>query len=235
MVGNGEGDNPFYQSSTVRNEVTSRWPNAIVDIVWGSHDANVYDDAYIVECASTGSSGLIHTAYDSNGNIQYYVYGIAYYDMSNWRNGMSSANAFKTWVDGITNRTVPIFVACHMPIHASRGDNYGAYYWNRAITYAATGSDTGTTVSRNVVFLHGHNHTNEYNYEYYYAPGSSITVANRWDDVKCTIPYTYITGGYLNGNKQATLVTITADTIDFTKCGSSWTSHLGSVTRINNQ
>ena len=232
MVGNGEGDNPWYQSSTVKNEVTPKWPTATVDIVWGSHDAGVYDDAHIVKCSTAGSSGLIHTAYDSNGNVQYYVYGVAYYDMGNTNYGNLSANAFKAWVNGISDRTIPIFVVCHMPIHAARGDNYGAYYWNRAITYAATGSETGRSVSRNVVFIHGHNHTNEYNQEYYYAPGSTITVARSGGNVNCVIPYTYITGGYLNANKKATLVSVSADTIDFTKYGSSSAIALGSVARI---
>ena len=232
MVGNGEGDNPWYQSSTVKYEVTSIWPNATVDMLWGSHDAGVYDDGQIVKCSTAGSSGLIHTEFDSNGNVQYYVYGVAYDDMGSTYYGNTSANAFKSWVDGITDRTIPIFVVCHMPIHSARDDNYGAYYWNRAITYAATGSETGKKVSRNVVFIHGHNHTNEYNQEHYYAPGSTITVAKSGGDVNCTIPYTYITGGYLNANKKATLATVTTETIDFTKYGKSSALVLGSLARI---
>ncbi len=238
MVGDGTGSassGPAFNSSTVRDEVTAIWPKADVNIVWGLHDTRVNDDANIVEGITAGSSRHIYTSYDSKGNVQYYVYGVAYHDMSDDTNGSTAAAAFKTWVSTITDKTIPIFVACHLPIHANRKDNYGAYYWNRAITYAATGSETGTTVTRNVVFFHGHNHNSENNMEHYYSPGTTLKVEKHGTDDTCVIPYTYITGGYLNANKTATLVTVTADKIEFTKYSPSKAEVLGSVTRIKNQ
>ena len=234
MEGSRGGDHPAYNSSTIKAEVDAVFSNATTQIFWADHDASVTDNAGIVKGATAGSSSLAYTAYDSHGNVQYYVYNIAFYDMNNASNAQTAAAEFENWVSTV-DAGIPVFVACHIPIHAARNDNYGAYYWNRALTYAATGSETGVAanITRNVVFLHGHNHTNESNKEYYYAPGSSISVAKSGGNVTCAIPYTYITGGYLNANKKATLIQVNESNIVFTKYSSGSASQLGSVTRVS--
>ena len=64
----------------------------------------------------------------------------------------------------------------HVPLHANRGDNSGAWTWSRALNEAAENHD--------VIFLWGHNHTLERNEEeetaeqayYLLLPGEEITV-----------------------------------------------------------
>lgn len=61
----------------------------------------------------------------------------------------------------------------HVPIHALRNDNRGASYWNDALNYASTGSVDGSKVIRDVVYLHGHNHTSE-STEYFIRPAVPV-------------------------------------------------------------
>ena len=220
------------------NEVQTVFPqldNSNVSIVYGSHDAGAIDDAGILLCKEPGSSHLIYTGYEEDRSIAYYVYGIASDDMLDTGYAAASAENFKYWLNTEAEPNVPLFVLCHVPIHAERGDNLGASYWNAALNYAATGSDDGTEIIRNVVFLHGHNHTNEKT-EYYYEPGQSITVQG--ESSKSTfssaIYYTYITAGYLKGmsTKNATLIHLDDQELSFTKYNGSNPTLLGTAQRI---
>ena len=70
-------------------------------------------------------------------------------------NGISAQTAshlFLTWVNSLENHW-PIIVMSHVPLHAHRGDNGGAWTWTRALNEAAENHD--------VIFLWGHNHTLE--------------------------------------------------------------------------
>lgn len=233
-------DSPLYYSSTVKAEVDAVFTNATTQIVWGLHDAGVNDDAGIVKCAKANSSGLIYTGKDSKGNVQYYVYAIAYNDIAdNTVTAEAAAGNFEKWVGTITDTTIPVFVVSHVPMHYKRNDNYGAYYWNRAVTYAATGSETGgvSSIKRDVVFIHGHNHTAEPE-EVYYSVGTSVRIAKKPSSKKensyvtCTIPYTYLTGGYLKESPEAGLVVINENDIVFSRYGENSVKSLGNVTRI---
>lgn len=191
MVGSKGGEHPAYLSSTILALVTdvfSKLTNSNVSMIWADHDMEVEDDATIVKCMDGRNSGQIYEGKNADGSTAYYIYGIGHYDMttggSTIADGSDSsataADAFKKWSDSV-DVTVPIIVLCHVPIHAKRGDNFGAVYWNEALNYAATGTeginDTTKTgnIRRNVLFLHGHNHTCDET-EYYYAAGSTMIV-----------------------------------------------------------
>ena len=238
MVGSGGNDAPEYNTSVVLNEVQAVFPqldNSNVSIVYGSHDAGAIDDAGILLCKEPGSSHLIYTGYEEDRSIAYYVYGIAYDDMLDPAYAAASAENFKYWLNTEAEPNVPLFVLCHVPIHAMRGDNLGASYWNAALNYAATGSDNGTEIIRNVVFLHGHNHTNEKT-EYYYEPGQSITVQGESSNstFSSAIYYTYITAGYLKGmsTKNASLIHFDDQELSFTKYNGSTPTLLGTAQRV---
>lgn len=219
-----------YNTSTVLGEVQSVFENldnTHVDIVYGSHDSNATDDANIMACADTSKmpssadkneisqnqSGCIFVASDKS----YYVYGISYYDMMAAATAKEEAEKFIDWVKGI-DASVPVIAISHVPLHYLRKDNLGATYWDEALRYAATGSTTGTEIKREVVFLHGHNHTNE-KVEYFMEPGQTITLqgTSASESKDETLTYTYITAGYLNEFTTATLVEITDGHLAFTK------------------
>ena len=93
-------------------------------------------------------------------------------------NGVSAQTAshlFLSWVSSLEDHW-PIIVMSHVPLHASRGDNSGAWTWTRALNEAAENHD--------VIFLWGHNHTLERGEEetaaerasYLLRPGEEITV-----------------------------------------------------------
>lgn len=130
----------------------------------------------------------------------YYLYGISFAQMiydSDWQvraedergraysgkdladpNGISAQTAshlFLSWVNSLDDHW-PIIVMSHVPLHAKRGDNSGAWTWARALNEAAENHD--------VIFLWGHNHTLERGEEeqaaehanYLLLPGDEITV-----------------------------------------------------------
>ncbi len=127
---------------------------------YGSHDKNAvdaYEEAFFSGPAACGG---------------YYVYGISFaqmiYDTDRQaevakysgkdredKGGLSARQAaglFLAWVKSLDDH-LPILVMSHVPLHAHRGDNYGAWTWMQALNAAAEEHD--------VIFLWGHNHTTE--------------------------------------------------------------------------
>ena len=217
-------DSESYYTSTVVSEVGAVYPGSNVNIIYGSHDSNAIDDAGVLRTAS----GPIFEGKGPYGNAEYYVYAISYDSMEDASTAAVDAAAFKSWVDSIKDKSIPIFVVSHMPMHAYRDDNYGGYTWSKALNYAATGSESGTVVTRDVVFLHGHNHTVDKS-EYFFAPGSVVAMENGTEDVSTTIEYTYLTAGYLKANGHATQVKLTDDRISFERTDSGT---LGTIKRV---
>ena len=241
-----------YDTSAVLGEVQQAFPeldSSNVSIIYAAHDANATDDAGIMKCVddaelaanesgadyaeiSAGQSGCIYTGMDGS-KAAYYVYGVSYYDMVDNGRGKdgeafgktaeTEAEELKEFAD--ENPDVPLIVIGHVPIHASRNDNLGASYWNDALNYAATGSEDGTSVIRDVVYLHGHNHTNEKDnetrraIEYFISPGETLNVQGTEKNTseESTIYYTYATAGYLNDNVSATLVKVQDGELSFQK------------------
>ena len=265
MVGDRGGSHPEYESEQILDLVQEVFPeldNESVSIVWADHDASVNDDGTgIVKCMD-GVSELIREGINKDNTPAYYIYGIGFYDMKNG-NAVSAeaASVFKNWVNKV-NHTIPVIVLCHMPIQASRGDNNGASYWNEALNYAATGVEGITTtdvtadITRNVLFLHGHNHTND-PVEHYFGAGTTLSVQvdksseqsnepkptgdsahpsggtqrpphRKAEGILSNIYYTYLTAGYLKTSGNATLVSIVDGALNLTKFNGGQTVSLGS-------
>ena len=185
MYGDFGGDHPEYESSEILGYVKEVFPNlnnSNVSIIWADHDASVNDEnTGIVKCKDGYESGVIYTGYNSDNSVAYYIYGVGFYHMLNGGDtSKNAADAFKTWVSSI-DTSIPIIVLCHAPMQALRGDNNGAIYWDEALNYAATGTagidtteETGT-ITRDVFFFHGHNHTEDKT-EYFFPAGSVMSV-----------------------------------------------------------
>lgn len=240
MVGKTGGDAPAYDVSTVWEEVNAVFPSLTVEqfsIIWADHDAGYADTLGlgVMKCSSAsetdyGTSALIYTSPDKS----YYIYAVNYYEMLTY--GTATTDAFKEWVDTIDKNAL-LIVLCHAPMHYKRKDNLNGANWCDALNYAATGSVDGTQVMRNVVFLHGHNHTTEAT-EYYYKPGDKVAMQGQSESENKTIHFTYITAGYLKKPRNtntlnATLLTMDDDEISFTKSKSGETSLLGTVPRVS--
>ena len=242
MVGDRGGSHPEYDSREILDLVTEVFPeldNTAVSIVWATHDQSVNDEGTeIVKCMD-GVSEPIREGTNKDGSPAYYIYGIGHYDMTKGdETSADAAAAFKQWVNGI-NHTIPVIVLCHVPIQASRGDNNGASYWNEALNYASTGvegittTETAADIIRNVLFLHGHNHTNDPS-EYYFGAGTELSVqvdnssvqsdepqrpphGRRAEGILSDIYYTSLTAGYLKTSGNATLVTVTDGALSLAK------------------
>ena len=130
---------------------------------YGSHDVNAVDEYTDVFFSGpvTGSG--------------YYIYGITFAQMifdtdeqaaeahyagkdAEDPRGLSAQTAshhFLAWVKSLKEQDdhQPIIVISHVPLHAHRGDNLGAWTWTRALNDAAEDHD--------IIFLWGHNHTTE--------------------------------------------------------------------------
>ncbi len=223
LGGDMVNDTDAYNSSTVLGEVQSvadHMTDANVDLLYAAHDEKCTDDAEIMNY----SSGLWMTLDNS------YVYGVVQSDMQNASSAATAAAAFTSWASGLTDDKA-IIVLSHMPLHQRRNDNNGASYWAEALNTVAAGDDS--TIDRNVAFFWGHNHTGESSADtavYFVTPGSSISVQGRSSSQ--TVYFTYANAGYLNQNKEASLVTITDSTITFKKVSTSGLTELGSVARV---
>ncbi|MBR3146956.1 MAG: hypothetical protein IKF54_02305 [Eubacterium sp.] len=227
MVGSGKEKAPAYDSSAIYDEIVDAGfsgvkTNEDMSILWADHDEYVNDDAKIVFADKGTGSGLMKTGLNNDGTPAYYIYGIAFYDMTDSAKAEAAAEEFMDWVDTLTDNTVPVIVLCHVPLHYARGDNRGAIYWSDALNYAATGEITaksGETVIRDVVYMHGHNHTveysakdpeNVYSGEFYVPRGAAMEIGAEENHFS-RIYYTYTTAGYLKDDPKATLITIDSE------------------------
>ena len=241
MVGKSGGDAPAYDVNDVWKEVNALFPSLTSDqfsIIWADHDGGYTDpsglDVMKVPSSSSSDYGNKSAHIYTGPNNAYYIYAINYYEMLNATT--TPIETFKTWVDGIDDKSAPIIVLCHAPMHYLRKDNLNGANWTDALNYAATGSVNGTNVVRNVVFYHGHNHTTE-NMEYYYEPGTAVNMQGSSGSVSKTIQFTYITAGYMKKPNGATtinasLLTIDDEQLTFTKSKSGTTTVLGTVERV---
>ena len=240
MVGKSKGDAPEYDVNDVWKEVQDVFPSlskSQFSIIWADHDGGYTDPSGLgvmkVPSKSETDYGGKSTQIYTDAEHNYYIYAVNYYEMLNTTT--AEPEAFKQWVDGIDKKAV-VIVLCHAPMHYLRKDNLNGENWCDALNYAATGSESGTEVTRNVVFFHGHNHTSE-NAEYYYEPGTKVNMQGASGSVSKTIQFTYITAGYMKkpsgaSTVNATLLTMDDDVITFTKSKSGSTSELGSVQRV---
>ena len=92
---------------------------------------------------------------------------------------LSASERFLSWEKSLDDHLL-IIVMSHVPLHAHRGDNYGAWTWMQALNAAAEEHD--------VVFLWGHNHTIESRKDdreterayYLRLPGEKLTIQS-WE------------------------------------------------------
>ena len=177
---------PFFSVKAVDAQVKAVFGDQTDTLyTYGSHDKNVTEDYQ----ASFFSGPVEGTGY--------YIYGIAFSQMIHDNDqqaagyegkdtedpyGLSAQSAchmFLSWVRSL-NDHLPIVVMSHVPLHAHRGDNLGAWSWTRALNAAAKDHD--------IIFLWGHNHTIERIEEgreieranYLRLPGDELTVQS-WD------------------------------------------------------
>jgi len=142
----------------------------------------------------------------------YYIYTISENDMST---SSPDTSGFTSTVSGL-DKTKPLFIISHMPLHSRRGDNNGAAAWYTAISAAAESMD--------IFFFWAHNHTSEGSADtaaYYVAKGGSETITVEGGST-VTPNFTYANAGYIDPpntpdrNNVATAVRIYDDSVNLT-------------------
>ena len=211
---------PFFSVRSVEAQVRYVFGDPIQCLfTYGSHDnhcTDPYDAAFF--------SGPV----TQEG---YYIYGITFaqmiyaadkevvrkgYDGKDVAdpNGISAQTAsrhFLSWVRSLDDH-LPIIIMSHVPLHAARGDNAGAWTWTQALNTAAQDHD--------ILFLWGHNHSVEKDEErkaaeqshYLKLPGERLTVQSCYENEtgesvlksgkdlitrRTSIRFTYMNAGYL--------------------------------------
>ena len=241
-------------SSTVTSVVTSALDSYAAEAMevlysFGDHDSKSDIADY---------TGLLYG--DGEGE-EFYVYAISMESMDD--DSDISADDVAADLAAFTSnvatydKSKPMFIMSHMPLHARRGDNIYAYKWYEVINAAAQTMD--------ITFFWAHNHTSESTADtnaYYIAKGGTLNVEQGSSSVSTyagpgssssangtdvTIDFTYMNAGYINANNQdparigvATTVAIYEDELVFQDYNSSGTytdssySHNVSVTRSYN-
>ena len=220
---------PYFSMTSVDAQVRHVFGDAARALyTYGSHDIHATDPY-----ETTFFSGPV-------AGDGYYIYGITFSQMihdtdeqasatGNYagkdvvdRNGVSAQTAshrFLTWVNSLEDH-LPIIVMSHVPLHANRGDNAGAWTWTRALNAASERHD--------IIFLWGHNHTVERRGDgkateranYRKLPGETLivqswdvdeagkTVLKRGDDLVTqaeTLGFIYMNAGYITNGVGSVL------------------------------
>lgn len=142
---------------------------------------------------------------DTNGFVRggidlgdFYLYGIDFYEMTDYSDGEDGIRIFNDWLDTINNDK-PIIILSHVPLHKRRGDNHAATLWMNRINEVAEDFD--------ILFFWGHNHTNETNLDDeldFKRPGSMIQTEG--DDFETEINFYYINAGYIRRGVSVILI-----------------------------
>lgn len=154
-------------------------------------------------------TGLVYGDKDTN----YYIYAIS-------ENSMASQNpdttGFTSTVAGL-DKSKPLFIISHLPLHSRRGDSNGAAVWYPAIEAAAKQMD--------IFFFWAHNHTGERDADraaYYVAKNGSETITLEDTTTVVKPNFTYANAGYIQPpntpkrNNVATAVRIYDDSVNLT-------------------
>lgn len=218
---------PYFSMTAVDAQVKHVFGDAVQTLyTYGSHDIHAtepYEAAF--------SSGPVA----ANG---YYIYGVTFAQMifdtdqqaagyegkdivdQNGVSAQTASRRFLSWVNGLEDHH-PIIVMSHVPLHANRGDNAGAWTWTKALNAASDNHD--------IIFLWGHNHTVEMRggdrdvelAHYLKMPGEAMTVQS-WDAAEVgkparkhgdnpvtqteTLKFIYMNAGYIT-NGVGTVLT----------------------------
>ena len=185
-------------ASQVTAKVNNVFPNAQTIFSYGNHD-------------SEGNYGIEkYTGLSYSGN--YYIYSISESDMGS----NPDTSDFVAQVEKM-DKTKPLFILSHKPLHDRRNDNAGAAAWYEVITDAAAEMD--------IAFFWGHNHTSESSSDLnaYYVPNDGsekMTIEGKSGSVG--LNFTYLNAGYIDPTnnpsrtKVATAVRIYEDSINYT-------------------
>ena len=188
-------------SSSVTTAAQSVYSGVECIYAFGNHDD---EGNYGIEDYTGLSYG------DSTTN--YYIYTISENDMAD---SSPDTDGFTSTVDGL-DKSKPLFIISHMPLHDRRDDNYGASAWYTAISAAAEKMD--------IFFFWAHNHTSEGDADraaYYVAKDGSETMTI-YGGSTVTPNFTYANAGYIDPpnnptrNNVATAVRIYADSVNLT-------------------
>lgn len=179
---------PYFSMKAVDAQVQAVFgEKARTMYTYGSHDAHAVDayrEAFFSGPADCGDchvygisfSQMIH---DTGRQAAAGKYSGKDFADERGLSARSAAALFLLWVKGLDDH-LPIIVMSHVPLHAHRGDNYGAWTWMQALNAAAEAHD--------VIFLWGHNHTTESREDgreterahYLRLPGEQLTVQS-WE------------------------------------------------------
>lgn len=208
----------FSDTESSKSTVTSTAKSALGDTniecyyIWGDHDSKSDIEDY---------TGLVYGEED-DGN--YYIYALSMYSVhkdSDATEVEADLKAFTETVSGL-DKTKPMFIVSHLPLHDRRGDNIYAQNWYEVISDAAESMD--------IVFFWAHNHTGETSADtdaYYVEKNGSETMTIEGGST-ITPNFTYMNAGYINANGQnparkgiATTVQIYKDSMVFQDYNSS--------------
>lgn len=198
FVGDTDGS-----TSTVTSNAQSVFSGVECLYAYGSHDSGYVSDV----------TGLLYG--DSSTN--YYVYAIS---QSSMESSNPSTSGFTSTVAGL-DKSKPLFIISHMPLHSRRGDNNGAAAWYTAISAAAEQMD--------IAFFWAHNHTGDNGVDqaaYYVAKDGSETITVEGGST-VTPNFTYLNAGYIDPPNNAarmnvaTAVRIYDDFVNYTVYNSS--------------
>lgn len=129
-------------TQTTASSVTAAAQSVYSDVqciyAYGNHDSE----------GNYGITDFTGLSYGSD-TTNYYIYSISQTSMASSNPDTSD---FTSTVAGL-DKSKPLFILSHMPLHARRNDNNGAAAWYKAISAAAEQMD--------IAFFWGHNHTGE--------------------------------------------------------------------------
>ena len=176
FVGDTNDSSSKQSASDVTTQAQAIFSNITCLYNYGSHDDEGGGGV-------TDVTGLLYGDTTTN----FYVYSISQSSMSS---SSADTSGFTSTVAAL-DKSKPLFIMSHMPLHSRRNDNKGAAKWYSAISAAAESMD--------IVFFWGHNHTGESSTDtaaYYVAKDGSETMSIQGGST-VTPNFTYMNAGYI--------------------------------------
>ncbi|MBR4961188.1 MAG: VWA domain-containing protein, partial [Clostridia bacterium] len=191
-------------ASSVTSAAQSVYSNVACYYAYGNHD-------------SEGNYGISDVTGLLYSGSNYYIYAISQTSMAS---SNPDTSGFTSTVAGL-DKTKPLFIASHLPLHNRRDDSNGAAAWYEAISDAAESMD--------IVFFWAHNHTGENDVDraaFYVAKDGDETFTLENTSTVVTPNFTYMNAGFVGKSSSrggvVTTVKIYSDTLvfqDYTSSG----------------
>ena len=190
-------------ASTVTSAAQSVYSDVACYYAYGNHDSE----------GNYGISDITDLLYSGDN---YYIYAISQTSMAS---SSPDTSGFTSTVAGL-DKTKPLFIVSHLPLHDRRGDSNGAAKWYEAISAAAEQMD--------IVFFWAHNHTGENAVDqaaFYVAKDGNETITLENTSTVVTPNFTYMNAGFVGKSSSrggvVSTVKIYADTLVFQDYNSS--------------